>query len=625
MQISFFANGARMSNQSPLLCASLVMSLALPLAIGCQAEVGSDEESGAAVDTGADHPADHADEGSHPGEGAELASVSFAGALKGYADLHIHMFGEAMFGGGWLHGIANHPDFKVALRRCSGNLERTDHAATRFGPLNEFLSGNGVTDGDAGWHFGKRRGWDERGWPFRQEHWEHWPSWDAIAHQQVWQGHLKEAHDQGLSLAVVSAVDFRPMCEVMENRKAHLLRSGKCNEYTSIKWQLQEANRFADANDWVDIALSPAHARQIIGAGKLAIVLSVEATEPFDNRADWQNVLDEYIGLGVRTFQMGGHINSSFSGATVMNKAYNAMQWLENFFRNGQCFSINGGTRCKYDDLTTIDMVGILETNPRNGFTCRNTAGQVGECNAGAGYTNELGLTAQGVQLANALIDRHMAIDIAHMSERAVQDLFAVAQRRANHALYSSHSHFRERLIGSDNNMANQTQEKPLTSMHINVIKTTGGMVGLRTGPDFAVAYPPSGVANTCDGSARSFAQSLAWGVDQGLNMAWASDLNGFIQQMVPRTGGEGCRGSSQRDSQQYVWAPPPASVADGLGAFAYPSTATREWYQKQGFGHIGLLRPVFEDMRSMGLAQKYLNNLGASTENFVQMWERVQ
>jgi hypothetical protein len=173
--------------------------------------------------------------------------------------------------------------------------------------------------------------------------------------------------------------------------------------------------------------------------------------------------------------------------------------------------------------------------------------------------------------------------------------------------------------------MANQKQEKPLTALHINAIKTTGGMVGLRTGPDFAAAYPPSGVANTCDGSARSYAQSLAWGVDQGLNLAWASDMNGFIQQMVPRRGGEGCRGSSQSDSQQYAWVPPPANVSDGLGGFAYPSTEYRNWYQRQGFGHIGLLRAVFEDMRTMGLAQKYLDNLGVSTENFVKMWERVQ
>jgi microsomal dipeptidase-like Zn-dependent dipeptidase len=558
-------------------------------------------------------------------EGAADLPGSYAVALKGYADLHLHMFGEAMFGGGWLHGVANHPDYKVALRRCSGNLDRTDHAATRFGPLNELLSGNGVTDGDAGWHWGKRRGWDERSWPFRQAHWEHWPSWDAIAHQQVWQGHLKEAHHQGLTLAVVSAVDFRPMCEVMENRKAILLKNGKCNEYTSIKWQLQEANRFANANDWVEIALSPAHAREIIAAGRLALVLSVESTEPFDNRPDWENVLDEYVSLGVRTFQMGGHINSAFAGATVMNKAYNAMQWIENYFGNGRCFDINGGTRCKYDDLTTVDMVGILGTNPRNGFTCRNAAGQVGECNAGAGYTNELGLTAEGVRLANALIDRHMAIDLAHMSERAVQELFAVAQGRSKRALYSSHSHFREQLIGNDANMANQTQEKPLTAMHINAIKSTGGMVGLRTGPDYARTYAPSGVANTCDGSARSLAQALAWGVDQGLNLAWASDMNGFIQQLVPRTGAEGCRGSSQRDSQSYAWAAPPADVSDGLGAFAYPTAAHREWYQQQGFGHIGLLRSIFEDMRSMGLQQKYLDNLGSSTENFVRMWESVQ
>lgn len=574
---------------------------------------------GACASVGDEEPA-----GGHLESPAEQVSAA-ALPLKGYADLHIHMFGEAMFGGGWLHGKASEPDYRIALRRCSGNLSSTDHAATRFGPLNEFLSQNGVTDGDAGWHWGKRRGWDERSWPFRQEHWEHWPSWDAIAHQQVWQGHLKEAHLQGLTLAVVSAVEFRPMCEVMENRKAQFLKNGQCNEYTSIKWQLQEANRFAQANStWVEIALSPAHARQIIGAGKLALVLSIESTEPFDNRADWLTVLDEYHALGVRTFQMGSHINSRFAGATVMNKAYNAMQWIENYFRAGQCFNINGGTRCRYDDLTTIDMVGILETNPRNGFTCRNAAGQVGTCDASAGYTNELGLTSLGVQLAQALMDRHMVIDLSHMSERAVQGLFAVAQARGNYALYSSHSHFRDRLLGSDAHMANQRQEKPLTELHLNVIRTTGGMVGLRTGPDYAQTYAPSGVANTCDGSARSFAQSLAWGVDQGMQMAWASDLNGFIQQMVPRTGAEGCRGAPGAP-QQHVWTPPPANVSDGLGAFAYPSTTYREWYQKQGFGHIGLLRPVFEDLRSMGLAQRYLDNLGSSTEHYVQMWESVQ
>jgi microsomal dipeptidase-like Zn-dependent dipeptidase len=560
-----------------------------------------------------------------PAAAGSAVPAALVPSLAGYADLHIHMFGEAMFGGGWLYGTANHPDYRIALRRCSGNLSVTDHAATRFGPLNEFLSGNGVTDGDAGWHWGKRRGWDERSFPFRQEHWEHWPSWDAIAHQQVWQGHLKEAHLQGLTLAVVSAVDFRPMCEVMENRKAYLLKNGKCNEYTSIKWQLQEANRFDQANDWVTIALSPAHAREIIRSGRLALVLSVESTEPFDNRADWQTVLDEYRSLGVRTFQMGGHINSAFAGATVMNKAYNAMQWIENYFRNGQCFDINGGTRCKYDDITTVDMVGILETNPRNGFTCRNAAGQVGPCDASAGYTNELGLTPQGVQLANALMDRHIVVDLAHMSERAVSDLYAVAQARGNYALYSSHSHFRERLVGSDAHMANQQQEKPLSALHLNVIKTTHGMVGLRTGPDYAATYAPSGVANTCDGSARSFAQALAWGVDQGLNLAWASDMNGFIQQMVPRTGAEGCRGGPSRTTEQYVWVPPATTVSDGLGAFAYPTDEYRTWYQKQGFGHIGLLRAVFEDLRSMGLRQKYLDNLGSSTENFVRMWEAGQ
>jgi len=81
-------------------------------------------------------------------------------------------------------------------------------------------------------------------------------------------------------------------------------------------------------------------------------------------------------------------------------------------------------------------------------------------------------------------------------------------------------------------------------------------VLGLRTGPDYAASYPPSGVANTCDGSARSYAQSLAWGVDQGLAMAWASDSSLVASRSravrlpsptVPRTPSRSSRASARR------------------------------------------------------------------------------
>jgi hypothetical protein len=80
------------------------------------------------------------------------------------------------------------------------------------------------------------------------------------------------------------------------------------------------------------------------------------------------------------------------------------------------------------------------------------------------------------------------------------------------------------------------------TLMHV---RTTGGLLGLRTGEeamlDFCAPQFGAIVANTCDGSTRSFAQFYQYADDRGVNLAFGSDFNGFITQMVPRFGPDAC------------------------------------------------------------------------------------
>ena len=117
-------------------------------------------------------------------------------------------------------------------------------------------------------------------------------------------------------------------------------------------------------------------------------------------------------------------------------------------------------------------------------------------------------------------------------------------------------------------------------------------MVGLRTGLEAATTYNTS-VGNYCDGSIRSFAQSLMAGVDQGLSLGLGADLNGFITQMKPR---------------------------------CYPDNdpATQD-IQRKGLAHVGLLPQLVQDLHNIGVPQQYIDHLDSSAERFVVMWERAE
>jgi microsomal dipeptidase-like Zn-dependent dipeptidase len=491
--------------------------------------------------------------------------------VQGFADLHSHLMAEHSFGGGWFSGSVEGP-MDVAVQRCDGNFPYPTHAATRFPIISEFLGGHGL-GGDTGWHLGRRRGYDRRqcryvfGIPVPgtcpRPHFEDWPMWDAIAHQQMWQGWLQQAHQGGMRIMVVSAAESNFLC----NNTAFETRRYGCDEMESIRRQVNATHAFVSRNSgWVGIATTPAQARALIQQGKLALVLAAEVTQLFPS-GDFLAQLDELRGMGVRSVQVVHHADNRFGGAAPIPKLMSAAKMVE---------TLSGGA-----DLTRIDDI-----------VCRNSWGSSGKCN-GDTFLNERGLSAEGDTLVRAMMERGMLVDVAHLSRKSFANVYQLAKQRGNYPLLYSHAHMWNTISDSE-----ERHEKYIRPEEIQMLTSTGGMVGLRTGPEETVPY--GAVSNSCHGSTRSFAHSLMYAVDNGLTVGFGADFNGFTDQLRPRY-----RDSCSTDAVQINNAGGPTEL------------------QKKGLAHVGLLPQLLTDLQSVGTPSQYIGHLNSSAENFLRVWER--
>ncbi|MCB9569948.1 MAG: membrane dipeptidase [Myxococcales bacterium] len=552
---------------------SLALAPALALALACNPAPAGDTESGGSESGGSES------DGDPP-------------PLAGFADLHLHMFAEDAFGGGWLHGEAV-GDPAIALALCDGG-EPGDHGRIRDGfadliatcdqavvdeassqapllavllalggaELSELLGDIPGSAGDTGKHDDRTRGWPEL---------DGWPRWDVIAHQQSWEGWLRDAYDDGLRVEIVSAVSLDWLCKALPPEN---LARPQCDEMADVRVQLEKANAFAAANaEWVEIALSAADARRIVGEDKLALILSIEASHIFGD-GDWQAQLDEVWDLGVRTLQMVHQLDNRFGGAAPHNTIFHVAQFSESCHIDTDC--------------------GITDTGVTLGF------------DVDANCRNVRGLTDEGRALLEAMIERGMLIDLAHMSEALVRDVHAVAVEHDYYPLYFSHAHFREIMLP-----AKQKEEKTTPASIVAMVRETGGMIGLRTAHEEVNTYEPSPVENTCHGSSRSFAQAHDLGrLGLKVKLGLGSDFNGFIQQTRPRLGADACSASFAEEATCQAKGERDEGLAPVGSAF-----------DDHGLGHVGLLGDLLDDLDQHG---SDTTQIRSSADDFVRMWERA-
>jgi microsomal dipeptidase-like Zn-dependent dipeptidase len=512
--------------------------------------------------------------------------------LVGVADLHLHMFAEEAFGGGWLHGNVN-GDAASALGPCDGG-EPGDHGRLQDdlapllgtcpdttieelsslvplvgtivggggGLVGEFIAAIPGSDGETGLHGDRTNGHPE---------YEGWPRWDAIAHQQVWHEHLRQAYDKGLRVEVVSAVTFDWLCEALPDEN---VTRPECDEMADVIVQLEMANAFAQEHDWAEIALTPADTRRIVEEDKLAIILSIEASHIFGD-GDWRAQLDQVYDLGVRTLQPIHQLNNRFGGAAPHNTIFHLAQYAENCHIDYDC------------GLTTDEVTLGFDVDAE----CRNV----------------LGLTDEGKDLVREMISRGMLVDAAHMSEQSTRDLFEILEENDHYPFYLSHAHFREIMTPEKG-----AQEKTTPWWIAQMVRQTGGVIGLRTAHEETSTYEPSPVENTCQGSSRSFAQAYDYGrMGLGVAVALGSDLNGFIQQTRPRFGPQACSASFTEEAKCQAAAERNGGVP-GLGTE----------FDDKGMAHMGVVLDLIDDLEALGTDVEMLRT---SAHDWVKMWERTE
>lgn len=403
-----------------------------------------------------------------------------------------------------------------------------------------------------------------------------WPSWDAIAHQQVHTDWLHQAYVGGLRLMVMSALNNEAFCAFLP--WANRAPGHGCRDMENVVRQLDAAKALGtDPNTpWYQVAYSPDQAREIIRANKLAVILSVEASDIF-NGANPRATLQSLFDSGARTLQPMHQFNNKLGGVA----------WHEG----------------------SIKVVQSIKNLPSVHHLCKDDGGNgsFAKCDATKDHLNHLGLTLEGIRFVTKMMNLGMPIDIAHMSELGVRAVAAVADAACQYPLYVSHGHVRA-LLDEDNWKAEKKHEKTTPDWQLDLLRRTGGMFGLRTGADhyrghdYLAAVAAAGLSTALpsmpdqpmpNGKPGGNEFHFAYALDylyrlKGVHVALGSDLNGLIPQMVFH-----------------------GEPLDGKLA---------------GLAHIGKLPVMLDKVGATGIDATTLAELkDRSAEAYLQMWARAE
>lgn len=496
-----------------------------------------------------------------------------------------------------------------------------------------------------------------------------WPQWTSTTHQQSYYKWLERAWRGGMRLIVQMAVNNTALC--LTNRQ---LVGVDCSDTMAfIDQQLQAAYDFEDFIDrrvgggvdadegWFRIVRTPLEAREVIAAGKMAVVLGIEVDHLFncefpssqcevvDNKivscaivenndacrdpndpskasADWvREQVDFYHEVwGVQHVFPIHNFDNSFGGAATWQSAIEVGNrfveghWYYTRDCSSEGFSFKLGEDGTFlQALASLFGFGVLTTVPFHP--------EVASC-------NQFGLFPLGETLVDEMMEKGMIIDVDHMSTRALDDTIARAQafRPAGYPLAISHALFR------DLHTPETRHERMRTAGQLAQIQAMGGMAGVMLKDDVldrgtrgqrkTLDHAPSGVTDDCRHSSKTFAQAYAYAVDQlGARAGMGSDFNGVAGHFGPRFGSRACGGepverSAQLRAKNRLEYP---FTLDEFGSFDRQVSGKKIFdYNVDGMAHVGLLPDFVADLSAIGLSNAQLDPLLRSAEAYIQMWE---
>lgn len=527
------------------------------------------------------------------------------GSLRGFADIHLHVLAHLAHGKEILAGYpapilpGGHIDpngSPSAATSLSPIDDSAKHLTALHPPLGDTV-GFGTKDSTLS-HFG---------WPY----FNGWPSWNSTTHQQVYYKWLERAWRGGMRLTTMLAVTNEAMCK-SNNAYGTPSYDACSNSMTSIYEQLQtvwDFQAFIDnqsggtGKGWFRIVTTPEQARDVIRAGKLAVILGIEVDNLFGCKEsgcpkvtrtdangnvivgadgtpalfdmDIEAEVDKIYALGVRHVFPVHNFDNAFGAAATWQDIIGVGQAVSEgrYWKVRNCRNDGYGFSLSNLIVALSGAIGFNSAALPQGDLPSNVGSGGATCNQYGLYSSRiqgdqrLGNGGLGPQLINALMNRGMIIDIDHMSTRALDETIAIARQRwAEYPLVASHVQFFDAHVQDFQDAPDINEfgggnagrhERMRTRAQLEAIRDGGGMVaamlkddvqdGGSAGKQVVVPYQPQAagaapVPSNCVHSSKSFAQAYQYAVDLMAGpVAFGSDFNGIAGHIGPRFGSEAC------------------------------------------------------------------------------------
>ncbi len=551
------------------------------------------------------------------------------GSLFGFVETHSHLLTNFGFaGGGLYHGSAFHRlGVEHALPDCDiphGEEGRRDLLGFAFD--NRSLSVGEIlvplAAGETPEFNHATAGYpDFTSWPNARE---------SATHQTQYYKWIERAHLAGMRLLVQHAMTMKFLCDTfvaLGNKPERY----ECNDMVSADRIIEETyamERYIDAQSgglgkgWFRIVKTPAEAREVIGEGKLAVVLGIETSFLFDcflvprdgfgscDEATVIEKLDEYYDKGIRVLFPNHKFDSAFSAGDGDKRFID----IGNFALTGHWSNF---TECPEDlaDLPTVFDGGgltfpginipreVYDSEPPELENVRGYADDpigtlvqylpqlTSEGPNDGEYCQNAGLTPLGEFLIEEMMKRGIVIEIDHLPRRAYKRAF-------------------EMLTEND---------YPAVGTHGNNNKGLLYELGGVSKSGFGRCRSATEPATMDDG----FQERIQLMRDKGAFPAegFGFDYNGFARGPGPRLGDDSVCSTPQQDPITY----PFTSYAGDI-TFQQPKLGNRVVdFNTEGMIHLGLVAELIEDVRRDGVTDEELEPLFKSAEGYVRMWEKAE
>ena len=492
------------------------------------------------------------------------------------------------------------------------------------------------------------------------------------AHQQMHITMIRRNYEGGLRLMVALVTDNWGagfLTGVTQHGQVPLVK-----EPDTVAAQMKGLRELVASNSsWMEIALTAGDARRIILQDKLAIVPGVELDRLGSYDPDPDKEAEFLWGLGVRAVTPIHAVDNAVGSPAILNGPYN---WLNDFFANNtqqvrpaqlapaKFFAIEADDCAAHQEAPGECVMYRLEPFPqlrlaitRPIFTLfRRAPGLVAvtedSLNTGLlGQKNQHGLTQTGPGYIRALMRRGMIVDIAHMSDKSLNDTYKVLEQRPGYPAVISHAHYRrEGLYDPTTEIPDYlASEYDISDSQLEKLRSVGGVAGTfmhqaRINPD-SIDIHISHITNDCGNSSKGFAFAFHYAgqkVPGGIGMA--TDMT-FIPLVSPRFGEHACEGyKSFRHGQVEAARHPeryrPRDQKDPVAYSELPLIRVSNQhdllkayrmgdrvydFNVDGLAHFGLVPDMLQDLKNVEMPKRDFQALFASAEAYLEMWEKVE